>query len=579
MLTIVNLGALGARRRTVRLVLVVAMAAGLLAVAPPGRSAEGPILPREEYLLSRDGVTRLHAFVYRSPDIAPDQPTPVIVEVTPYAGTGGNLVSVNIDPLRDPNPAADRFIREALVRGYTFARVSLRGTGGSGGCYDLGGPGEQADAQGAVHWARTAAWSDGRVGMVGHSYPGSTQLMAIGADDAAYRPDAAVIGAPPIGYPQLYMNNGVRKSLQGLAYPPAYLAGDLVPPSLHSPQAQHETSLTGTATNPGCYATTTAGAYSDDPNSQYWRDRDLATRVAGTTVPVLYQQGFYDHQVRPSQFLPIWNGLKGPRLAYLGPWDHSIPRSDDGTLSRERTLDWLDRWLQRDLATDEVAKGVLVQNTDGRWRREKDWPPRDAVARALPLLPGSYRDAPGNHGETDWPQLYGRAPVVPLTDLPLVPNGVGTWTFTPPLAEAAHVAGVPLVDVQVDTLAPDAQIVAMVYDVDEDSRATLITRGAYRLRGTKTVTFELYPQDYIVEAGHRIGVLLGAADDLWYSPGTSGLDVTVTSGSLRLPVLERTRVRLDPATDPYPFRSRQQPPPLQLDPAVVAERTSTSEAR
>ena len=55
-------------------------------------------------------------------------------------------------------------------RGYTFVMVDLRGFGGSTGCLDWSGPGEQADVVNAVTWAASRPWSNGKVGMYGKSY-------------------------------------------------------------------------------------------------------------------------------------------------------------------------------------------------------------------------------------------------------------------------------------------------------------------------------------------------------------------------------------------------------------------------
>ena len=63
-----------------------------------------------------------------------------------------------------------------MERGYTFVMVDLRGFGGSTGCLDWGGPGEQADVVKAVEWAASQPWSTGSVGMYGKSYDGVTGL-------------------------------------------------------------------------------------------------------------------------------------------------------------------------------------------------------------------------------------------------------------------------------------------------------------------------------------------------------------------------------------------------------------------
>ena len=47
-----------------------------------------------------------------------------------------------------------------MKQGYTFVMVDLRGFGGSTGCLDWGGPGEQSDVVNAVKWAASAAVVD-----------------------------------------------------------------------------------------------------------------------------------------------------------------------------------------------------------------------------------------------------------------------------------------------------------------------------------------------------------------------------------------------------------------------------------
>ena len=63
-----------------------------------------------------------------------------------------------------------------MERGYTYVMVDLRGFGGSDGCLDWAGPGEQSDVVNAVQWAASQPWSTGKVGMYGKSYDGVTGL-------------------------------------------------------------------------------------------------------------------------------------------------------------------------------------------------------------------------------------------------------------------------------------------------------------------------------------------------------------------------------------------------------------------
>jgi len=71
------------------------------------------------------------------------------------------------DPLGPSTGPSDRFLdfvngAHLMDRGYTFVMVDLRGFGGSSGCLDWTGPGEQADVVNAVKWAASPealAWA------------------------------------------------------------------------------------------------------------------------------------------------------------------------------------------------------------------------------------------------------------------------------------------------------------------------------------------------------------------------------------------------------------------------------------
>jgi hypothetical protein len=124
-------------------------------------------------------------------------------------------------------------------------------------------------------------------------------------------------------------------------------------------------------------------------------------------------------------------------------------------------------------------------------------------------------------------------------------------------------------------------MVALLYEVDPNGGATVITRGAYRLPlapDGAQVAFDLYPQDHVVAAGNRLGLLLTAADDFWFEGSVSGTPVDVTGGALHVPVLRHVPAGLDPVTNPYPFKPGSRPGEFQLDPATIAARTNPDAA-
>jgi uncharacterized protein len=132
----------------------------------PGSSLEAGF----QYLEMRDGV-RLSAMV-RLPDPAlyGDGPYPTVVEYSGYSPS---------------NPGSEEAgARLARTFGYATVSVNMRGTGCSGGVFDVFNPAQMADGYDVIEIVARQPWVlHGTVGMVGLSYSGITQLYT-----AATRP-------------------------------------------------------------------------------------------------------------------------------------------------------------------------------------------------------------------------------------------------------------------------------------------------------------------------------------------------------------------------------------------------------
>ena len=202
-------------RRTALAAAALALAALSTVLSPTSAAAPPPngSTWSETYIDTPDGQ-RLHVDVMRPEGLPDDRRTPVILVVSPYLGM--------TSPTEEPGPSSrfHDFFEGARVfaRGYSVVMVSLRGTGGSSGCLDILGPGEQTDVVTAVRWAASQPWSTGKVGMYGKSYDANTGLVG-----AALRPRglAAVVAqqVTPDRYRGSY-NDRVRFA-QSLLYPSA----------------------------------------------------------------------------------------------------------------------------------------------------------------------------------------------------------------------------------------------------------------------------------------------------------------------------------------------------------------------
>ncbi|HEV8662629.1 MAG TPA: CocE/NonD family hydrolase, partial [Candidatus Methylomirabilis sp.] len=144
-----------------------------------------------------DGQIALHVEVVR-PNVAGR--FPVILEASPYHGTLADRDGTRILPEpRDPEGRPLGLTGYFAPRGYAVVMVDLRGTGQSEGCLDHIGPKDTSDLKAIVEWAASQAWSNGRVGMTGHSYVGSTPSNA-----AASVPNGLVTIVPSAGLAHMY---------------------------------------------------------------------------------------------------------------------------------------------------------------------------------------------------------------------------------------------------------------------------------------------------------------------------------------------------------------------------------------
>jgi hypothetical protein len=505
---------------------------GTAMLAAPAALADVP--PRttwtEMYFKSFDDV-ELHADVLRPANLPKDAKTPVILSIGPYFGQGSALgdgptgaVPVN----RFPELFTEGKFQD---KGYTVVNVDLRGFGGSTGCNDFGGKGERGDVKAAVEWAASQPWSNGKVALYGKSYDGWTGVMGLSEKPKGLA--AAIIQSPIIdGYRTLYMNQNHYASPPTTWYstPVLYQIYDL---DLGSNSSTQKYRMNGAqSTNPACYAQNIALQNGlQDPNDAagFWKDRNIVPTARGSSVPVFWSHGFLDANTKPDNFYDVWSTLTGPHRAWFGQYTH-VRGNESALTGRKGFMDEVVRWLQRYIndVPESVAKTAqdppveVAQGPDGLWRFEAQWPPADNTRFSFAFKPGSYPDRPENPNAT--------------------PDTIGTWTFTQALPYDLRLAGVPKVTVDVSAPAPGFNILVQLYDVDEKNSARLITRGIQGKAATGKYSFDLYPQDWKLKAGHRLGVRIsGSGEDVWFTPGATQQMVDVKSGSVSLPFLSYIR--------------------------------------
>jgi putative CocE/NonD family hydrolase len=524
----------------------------LLAVAALATPALAAPVPEganwtEEFITSSDGV-QLHADILRPKNVPADAKVPVIVSIGPYfnhsgqTGPAGPVEGTTYNPVGPDSGPSDRFLdfiegAKLMQRGYAFVMVDLRGFGGSNGCLDWGGPGEQSDVVSAVQWAGAQSWSNGNVGMYGKSYDAVTGLVGVDKRPSSLK---AVVAQEPVYdlYRYLY-GDGMRRN-NAQATPALYNAIAATPGPLTDSPGYNANALN----TPDCLAKNYAAQAGDDNHdSAFWKARDLIPAAKGSPVPLFLTQGLTENNTVADGLQQYMDNHTGYERAWLGPWEHvrgneTCPKPDpndpttdpadcpEGRLKMGRKgwfdeiMRFYDRFL---LGTDATGQDppVAVQTNDGRWRAEESWPPADAGSVPTKLRGGTYQDTG---------QSFSTGSDDSATS--------GVWTISPPLPYDAHLAGSGRAVIDVTTSTANQNLAIDVYDLDAKGVGPLITRQGHLLRKSGPVTLDLWSADWRLAAGHRIAVRVTDTNlDWWLGTTGSQQPVTVKGGTVALPFL------------------------------------------
>jgi len=552
------------------------MATASFAVAPSVASASGVAYPDADWTEawiqspSSAGDATLHADVLRPKGYTNAHKTPVILSIGPYfnhsgqTGPAGPAEGTNYDPVgpnAGPSERFQDFVEGSglLKKGYTYVMVDLRGFGGSNGCLDWSGPGEQADVVNAVKWAASQPWSTGRIGMYGKSYDALTGL--IGVD---HRPPGldAVVAQEPVYDDYRYLYGDGMRRLNAVATPALYDGIAATPGPLTDDPNYNESSLN----SPGCLAENWAAQAGDDHHdSDFWKLRNLIPGATGSNVPLFLTQGLTENNTVADGLQEYLANHTGYERGWLGPWEHvrgnetcasgdSSTGCDDSNVGRLKMgrAGWFDevmrfygRYLKGESPT-VADPPFAVQTTDGVWRAEKQWPPADARTYTTALRDGSYFDHAQSvaTGWDAWSSLATADGTNPSD--PTVQSGV--WTVSTPLPYDVHLSGEPTASVDVTTLLPNANLAIDVYDLSPDENGgwtgPLVTRQGHLVRnpGDTAIPLTLWGADWKLKAGDRIAVRVTDNNQDWcLMAPPSGQPVTVRGGSITLPFLTYRR--------------------------------------
>jgi len=441
------------------------------------------------------------------------------------------------------------------------------------------------------------SWSTGKVGMTGTSYNGTIPVAAATTGVAGL--EAIIPVAPNTSYYHYYRSNGLVR------HPGGWLGEDIdfLYDFINSGDPARRATCNALYRD-GDFARG-RDRQTGDYNA-FWAERDLLNKVRNVKAAVLMAHAFNDWNVVPEHSVRIYEALKGrvplqayyhqgghggaPPLEMMNKWFTRYVYGVENGVEKEPKA-----WIVREaVATGPTGPAGAAGSTGsaGATGATGGAPPPQGRGRGAMPPPTPYADYPNpaasvvtlrlGPGGVDQGALglnatnaRGRETLVDNVDLggPALAMAASSphrlLYVTGELTESVHLSGTARITVRLASSKPAANLsvwlVTIPWTEGPISPANLITRGwadpqnaaalksggnfASTDRGQPltpgqfvTMTFDLQPDDQIVPAGKRIGLMIFSSDrdfTLWPKPGTE-LTIDLEATRLTLPVVGGT---------------------------------------
>jgi putative CocE/NonD family hydrolase len=373
----------------------------------------------------RDGV-KLHAVILRPKDSDKSgEALPFLMQRTPYGVAGSTSTGVNAGK------------PELAASGYIFVEEDIRGRYGSEGTFVMNRPvvahatkndvDETTDTRDTVEWLlKNVANHNGRVGVLGVSYPGFLAMMAgIDAHPAvkAISPQAPMTD---VWMGDDFFHNGAFRETYGFDYVQQLEAQKTdVPVDLKEDTFDfflRNVNFAGAAQTAKMSELPTAKAFVAHPEySKFWQDMAVERHLTKVEVPILEVGGWWDQedmwgtQAEYAALNP--HDSKSEVFLVLGPWNHGgwggttrhLGLVDFGAATGDqyrKTIEapFFEKYL-KDKAGFELKDTASFRTGVNEWKRYEAWPPKVGFRPAKMYLLGDgglSRTAPAGEGKVSY---------------------------------------------------------------------------------------------------------------------------------------------------------------------------------
>lgn len=318
----------------------------------------------DERVTSDDFEAREWGFVRSDYDPPDREDVPVVFGMEGYEGAGDpthylrmrddTLIGVNLEgPSHRGNPN--------LSANYLQVSASIRGTGCSGGTFDLFDRVHARDGREIIEWLADRPWSLDRVGLYGASYSGITALLVASAQPPSLGAVSAnlVIGDlyRGIAYPGGVPNSGFPGLWNGIFRPQGDVAG-----TSQGVQAGDEICAQNVALRePGHPADEpTTAMYTRREDDTMYQVRSPITYADRIEAPIYIAQAWQDEQTGPRGGTTMFNAVDPDPASPPGtqgknrPPLHESPKlfrtvngvhNTGGSMAADDAQAWFDYWL------------------------------------------------------------------------------------------------------------------------------------------------------------------------------------------------------------------------------------------
>ncbi len=372
---------------------------GLVALCMLAAPTAAQAAPVYDYATTADG-TDIAVSVWFPPGYTPGSTWPALFEMDGYGGAR------NVNDTQFAGKTKD----------FVVVYASVRGSGCSGGRFDLFGPVNAADGHDVIErWIVKQPWSNGRVGITGHSYSGLTGLAVAetapphvravavsGLMDDLYRGLLNPGGVQNFGFPVVWAG-AARPALEAQANAGAQATDERCRANF----LEHEGS--DYVASPELFLATYGNTQATEDSFEI--ARGLMRHIAKVDKPTQIGHQWQDEQTGPRGGPILWEHLRAglPKRLILSNGRHN-PNDPTGTKD-----DWLRCWVIHDGKTcgsvSDPRKRVLfffdsrrTSTAPGQQRRQpyvtSDFPAPETDWQRIPLAARSYVALPGDYHVT-----------------------------------------------------------------------------------------------------------------------------------------------------------------------------------